>query len=227
MNAPARHPQFARVAALALCAIVLLPLPGCALAALAGGMAESYRRTGTRTVAAEYEGLQGHSVAVVVSVDRMILGTFPALATTLTNAITVRLADPANTGITGFVPPRAVLEFQYSNPDWTAWNYIDLVEEFGVDRLVYVDIYEFRLHEPGNAYLWEGVAVARVGVIEAESGLDSFTFVKDVQVGFPDGQGYGPQDFNEQTVRQALTGRLIDRVSWLMYEHKEPYYPNY
>lgn len=204
-------------------------LPGCVVGALIGGMAESYKENSTRAVSAEYEGLRGKSFGVIVTGDRVLQGTDPSLFPRLTNRITGRLVDPtSNLGATGVIPPVVMLEFQLSNPDWIAWSYEKITEHLGVDRLIFVELIEYRLNEVGNSYLWDGLAAARVGVVEADGMLpNEFSFTKTVQVPYPSEKGMSPADISESQVRAGLEQRLIDRITWSFYEHQEPYYPDY
>ena len=104
----------------------------------------------------------------------------------------------------------------------------ELAKELGVERLIVVEVIEYRLTEPGNQYLWDGVAAGTVGVIEADTSIsDEFAFEKSVRVTFPDKQGYGPSDFSRQELTTALALRFLDRVTWPFYNHQEPYYPKY
>lgn len=204
-------------------------LSGCILAAAAGGMAESYKRSSTRSVAGEYDGLRGKSFGVIVTGDRVLQGQFPTLFPRLMGRMVERLIDPANAvGATGVVPPIAMIEFQLTNPDWIAWSYPRLAEHLGVERIIVIEVLGYRLNEPGNAYLWDGLAAARIGVVEADgSSPTEFAFTKTVQVPYPSESGLGPADINEQQVQAGLEQRLIDRASWLFYEHQEPFYPEY
>lgn len=188
-------------------------------------MAESYRRTGQRTVEAEYPELAGKRVAVVVAADRVVQAEQPGLLAQLTNAVAGRLAAHAGAVL---VPPTATLAYLYNHPRWPAMPYSELAEALGAQTLVVVDLYEYRLHEPGNVWLWEGRASASVGVVETAGPLpDDFTFSRDVAVRFPDQSGYSRSDLSEIQVRSALTKRLVDRITWLFYDHKEDYYPEY
>lgn len=208
--------------ALAAC-LLCAPVAGCRLA---GMMVESYKRTSTRAVEAEYEGLTGKSYAVVIAVDRVIQGEDPQLVPQLTTAITERLR--AESGATGYIPGPVVLQYQYTNPGWEARTYGEIAEDFGVDRLIYIDLYEFRLFETGNSYLWDGLLAGRVGVAETDGAFpDNFAFEREVAVQFPDAEGYSPGDFSEQQIRAVLMSRFVDRATWLFYEHQEPYYPDY
>ncbi len=209
-------------------------ISACALPALIGGMAESHRRTSTKTVHAEYTGLAGHNIALLIDVDRQIQANFSDLQTLVCSQIIARLINPQNaTAITGYVPSGATLEYQFANPGWPAKTYEELAEYFStedtpVTRLIIIEITEFRLSEPGNAYLWEGAAATRIAVVELDSyAPNEFAFVKDIHVSFPDSEGIGPQDMSARTVYTNLLGRTIDRTSWLLYDHQEPYYPDY
>lgn len=214
---------------LAMLAACALALPGCNILAFAGLAAENYKRSSTHAVAPEYDNLRGHAVAVIVTGDRVLQGSNPTLFTKMTSRATERLVENKDIiGITGFVPPLALTEFQISHPSWVAWGYDRLAEELGVTRLIVVEMYEYRLTEIGNQYLWDAMAAARVGVIESDGFTPGeFVFRKDIQVRFPDESGIGPEDFPMVQVQANLDKRFIDRVTWLFYEHQEPYYPDY
>lgn len=217
-----------RLAAAAIALSTLAISGGCNIFGIFGVMARTYQETGTHMVPAEYEGLADKDFAVIVSADRNIQGTFPELVTRVTQLVSQRLAVVERTDAAGFVPAPAILEFQLTNPSWSSWTYDQICEEFDVERLIVIDIYEFRLQEPGNQYLWNGLATARVGVVEAESPIpDDFTFNQNVRVSYPDGRGFSKSDFPRRHVFGFLEKRLVDRVSWLFYEHEEKIRPDY
>ncbi len=202
-------------------AATLMPA-GCAVAAALGVMADTYKRTGSREVFAEYDGLRGKSFAVIVAADRSIQASDPRMVSRLTNSITgMIVGERESVGFTGFVPGPRVLEFQYNTPSWASWSYERLAEEFVVDRLILVDLYEYRLHEPGNPHTWEGIIAGRVGVIEADTGSDDFAFQKEIRVRFPDAPGYTARDISPSGMRATLEQRFVNRVSWLFFDHEE------
>lgn len=212
-----------RTAILGMATAVLFSAGSCAVVGIAGAMADSYERTGTRKVFPEYEGLRNKSFAVIVAADRSIQAAEAGAVNRLTNGITNTLvANQQLVGFTGFVPGARVLEFQYNTPSWTSWDYSKLAEEFVVDRLIVVDLYEYRLQEPGNAHVWDGLIAARVGIVEADSGTDEFAFTKDFRIKYPDDVGYTPNEMSRGHVRAMLEKRMVDRVTWLTYEHEEP-----
>ncbi len=224
-----------------LLAILCLAAPVLTGCQLVGGMMANAQRGGTRSVDAVYTGLQGKSFAVLVSADRAIRGEHPGLVERLAVGVTDRLRNPANQPTaSGFVPVERVLRFQ-SDPNWPAKTYLQMAELLGeparpsptpggpeqparpVERLILVELNEYRLQEPGNNFEWAGLASATVSVIHTDTVLaDTAAFTRTVNVPFPDERGMGPDQLSRQFVTSALSARLIDRVSWLFYRHDEP-----
>lgn len=207
----------------AIMLLCLLPLAGCQIGALIGGMAASYERTGTHTVAYEYGGLQGKTFAVFVSAGKEIQYEFPMLIDTFAEMISLKLAEEADAS--GWVPAATVRWYQARHPHWEAMRYEDISRDLGVERLVIVDLYEYRLFRPGNPYLWDGLAAAKVGVVEADSSIpNEFLFDRDVRVAFPNLSGVGPGDMSRDQVVTGLNLRFARNVCWLFYTHEEPNY---
>ncbi|MFN7020063.1 MAG: hypothetical protein ACK4WH_01885 [Phycisphaerales bacterium] len=190
---------------------------------LVGFVGSSVYRAGSTEVKAKYTGLTDHSFAVIVAADRAIQADFPDVVGIVTSEITRRIADPKNNpGATGIVAPEDVLRFQYQFPGWVALSPAELVDKLGVDRLIYVDMQEFRLTEPGNPYLWNGRASASISVIEAENDLGAVApFREFVAVRFPDNDSSSPQEIPSTTVQLVLLRRFVDRASWLFFDHEE------
>ncbi|MFG0306815.1 MAG: hypothetical protein ACF8Q5_11440 [Phycisphaerales bacterium JB040] len=218
-----RHRWGARAAGL-FAGSALLVAPGCIIPAMIGGMAESYQRTGTTKVMAEYEDLAGHSFAVVVNADRSIQADEPGLLSRLTTRITDRVArNLLGTPGTAYVPSDRLLNVLYNNPQWPALPPSELGEMLGVERLVWIDLVEYRLTESGNEYIWDGVAAGSVAVYDITSALpDDPIFLRNVQVTFPDSSGFVRNEIPEAAVTSELSNRFVTRTAWLFYEHEEP-----
>ncbi len=216
--------RLARRALLALCAVTTLGLlDGCIIGAAVGGMAESYRRTGKHDVPAEYLGLRGKSYAVVVTADRVIQAQNPGLVSRVTTVVNDRLAHPDNNvGAGGYIPSQDLLNVLYETPQWPAMSRGEVAALLGVERLIVIELFEYRLHEPGNRHVWDGAAAGSVAVYEADSGLpDDPIYEKSIRVVFPDGTGYMSTEIAESTVTSALSLRFINRAAWLFYDHEE------
>jgi hypothetical protein len=201
-----------------------LVLGGCTLA---GFLAKNYQENTPRSVDAEYAGLAGQSFTVVVRADRSILADFPGIA----DAISIRVNDTLRAnlpemdesgGTTGYIPPTKQLEWLSNHPRWRSMMPSELGKSLQVTRLVVIDLYTFRLHDPGNRYIWNGDASATVRVFEIDSVLpDDAVFETDVHVSFPTASGMTANDYNTQQVSSVLLSWFSQRTSWLMFDHKE------
>lgn len=204
-----------------LLGLTALCVPGCIIPAAIGGMAESYQRTGTSEIPAEYTGLSGKSFAVVVSGSRVMEGEHPGLTARLIQRINDRLILNANPSYA--IPSGDLLTVLFNTPQWPAMTRGEIAEMLGVQRLVVVEVIEYTLHEPGNRYIWDGVGSVLVSVYESDSGLpDDPTYEKAIRVTFPDSRGFMRTDLPESAVTTELSNRLVNRVSWLFYDHEEP-----
>ena len=54
------------------------------------------------------------------------------------------------------VDPHQIARFQQENPFWNTLPHSDLIKRLGVDRVIYIDLVQYALHEPGNAYIKQG-----------------------------------------------------------------------
>jgi len=207
------------VARIVILIMLLASASGCELA---GVIASGIEETGSHTVFAEYHGLEGKSFAVVVDVDRSILGRWPLIAGEIATRVDADLS--ANTEASGHVPPADVIRYQQTNPRWHLMERAELAEALGgVDRIILIELYEFRTNEPGNRYVWDGLAAGSVAVLETDGPFpEEFAFQRPISVRFPDDSGRGPNDFSALQVASVLVQRFSQRVSWLFYDHEEP-----
>lgn len=198
---------------------------GCGAGQLIGGMAQNYEYQKRIEVLAEYDGLKDQSVAVVVDADLSTLYEYPELVANVTGGVTNRISrDVPGARV---LPAVNVLAWQYHTPQWNAMPYGDIAEELNVDRVVYVDIYEFRLHPPGNRWEWEGVCAANVGVIERGSlAHDTFAANFTVHSEFPTMKGVDRDSADASSIEYGLMHRFIQRTAWLFHTHLEPKYPD-
>lgn len=205
----------------------LLGLTGCAVV---GAMAENYRRETTRTIAPEYTGLDGKTFAVLVHADRAIQGDHPVLIEYLSERITDRLSNPENVpAAAGVVPPAEVLRYCYDHPSWHLKTREEVGKALaGVQRLVVVEVYEYRLNDPGNRYVWDGLAAGTISVFHLDGPTPEMAAMeKTITVKFPDEMGQGPEQLSTALVNTGLAKRFVDRLTWLFYTHEEDYYPKY
>ncbi len=204
----------------------LLLAGGCAIGTLIGGMARSAQRFGDHEVLAEYTGLQGKAFAVVATADRVIEAAEPGLSARITQQVNDALM--LNAGGSHGIPSRDLLAVLYNKPQWNAMPPGEVAEMLGVQRLVWVEVTHYRISEPGNRHVWDGLCQGTVTVYSTESGIpDEPTYEQIVQVRFPDSPGYMEADIPGSAIATELSNRFIRRAAWLFYDHREPNELNY
>ena len=211
-----RHPS--RLLAAALAAAALLHLPGCEV--VGAPFAAFDNEQGPQPVAAQYTDLAGRKVAVLVGLDELTRYRFPEATRGLANGMTRSIAQNV-VGVT-VVPTRDTLAFQEKHPYWSAMPPSRLLTSLGVERLIVVDVAEYRTQEPGNQFLWRGVIDALIAVYEAESlDPDDKAYEQRVRAEWPEGTTVGLTEGDDATMQAAALSTFILRGAGIFYDHEE------
>jgi len=214
-----------RSALLAATVALALSGTGC-IAGAVGALGQQIERGKKLDVPAQYDGLEAKTSAVIVNADYATLVEHPTLVANVTANVSARIK--AYVKDSSVLPPGQVLDWQYRTPQWRALPHGEIARELGVDRLVYIDIYEYRLNPVGNSYIWDGVAGANVGVVEADSlSPDEFVYTTNIVARFPNKEGIGRESARREDIERGLLTLFIQRSSWLFYRHIEDKYPEY
>ena len=205
--------------------LVFAMVGGCAAFGIAAAMGRNEEYQKKVEVLAEYDNLEGKTFAVLVNADMSLLYQFPSLVAKVTDGVSLRLAKHVEG--TRFIPANNLLRWQYNTPQWMAMPYSELVESLGVDRVIIIDIYEFRLNPPGNRWEWEGAAAANVGILEKDS-VYTDMFVAEYQVAgrFPTVRAVTQSQATPQQIETGVLAEFIKKTSWLFYDHTEPKHPD-
>ena len=206
-------------------ACMFCALTGCQLPGIIGAVGHNIEREKKIEVLAKYPGLDNKRVAVMVKADMGVLYEHPTAIPNIAMNLSQRIHENVP-GVT-VLDPRTVLNFQYQRPSWAAMSMSDIAQELDVDRVVVVDIYEYRLHPPGNRWMWEGVAGAHVGVSERD-GIDASEMVDqwNVIAKFPPQEGSTRDQLNPTLVQNGLMATFVRNVAWVFYDHIEDKYPD-
>lgn len=211
----------ATLLSLSAAAVSTLSLSGCIIGTAVGGMAESYRRTGSTTYPAEYARIEGKSFAVVCSASRVIEAEHPGITARINQRVNDRLIQ--NAAPSYAIPSGDLLTVLYNTPQWPAMTREDVANLLGVERLIVIEIVDYRLNEPGNQYVWDGAIAGIVSVYESDSALPNDPiYEQSLSIRFPDSSGFMKSDIPEAAVTAELSNRFINRAAWLFYEHDEP-----
>ena len=193
-------------------------LSGCIVAQATGGMLESNQRFQKVDIDAKYRGLENQRVAVMISAPYEIQYEHVAAVPAITDLISVGIAG----GVAGaeVVPTNLVLAYQDNFVYWEQMDYADIARDFGVSRLVLVDLVEYRLVAPGNSYVWDGYAAAEIDVIEIQDGRNYRYGYSDRVIGrFPSVRGVGRDQEPQAAIEQGLQLDFGRRVLWLFRDH--------
>jgi hypothetical protein len=211
-----------RLSAFCMCAVLV---SGCAAGKLAGAMMAADEAQKKIEVKARYAGLQEKTCAVVVESDAFTIYQFPQVPEVISSGVTARL----HRDVTGsrFLSPQAVIDWQFRTSQWNSLPYGELAEQLNVDRIILINLLEYRLHPPGDRFFWEGVCIARVGIIE-RGGLDPDTFAEtfDISAKFPKETGVTVESAPQAAIERGLLFEVVQKTAWLFHDHIEPKHPD-
>ncbi len=200
-------------------------LVGCGLEGLVGGMAQNFEYAKKIEVHPEYTGLANESVAVIVQTDMATMYEYPNVDLLMASGVAGRLQMHVE-GVR-VLDPRLVNSWQFRTPQWSALAFGEMAERLNVNRIVYIDVYEYRLNPPGNRYLWDGVCAANVSIIERDSyDPDMFVDTFNIVTAFPDMEGVGRESASAAQIQDGVLAKFIEHSAWLFYTHLEPKYPD-
>ncbi|MFG0330265.1 MAG: hypothetical protein ACF8PN_10240 [Phycisphaerales bacterium] len=215
-TSPARRRRAGRVGLLTLCLLTTALLAGCQVAGVIGSTWDATKEV---DIPAEYRGLDGKRVVVLVDAPMDIYYEFPGITSTLTLLISNGIIEYCPGSL---VPPtEEVIAFQYNNVYWATMDYAELCAELRTERIVIIDLIEYRLQAPGNSYLWDGRISADVHVIEADSfDPSSFAYSKRVLSLFPGIEGVSRESASQAQIAQGLQIKFAQKVVRLFHDHK-------
>ncbi|MEX2671462.1 MAG: hypothetical protein WD294_05060 [Phycisphaeraceae bacterium] len=204
-------------AALALTAAAVLASQGCVAA---GWLADGFVDPNAEVkVPAEYLELENQRVAVLVDADLSVVFEHPLAQLEVATILSERLTDHVP-GVT-VRNPREIITFQQRNLYWNTSSYADLMERLEVDRLVVVELVDYRLHEPGNVNIWRGLMTANIGVTEVEApNPNDLVYATTVSVEYPPDSEVGLLNADQRTIRLATLERFAQATIGKFYEHK-------
>jgi hypothetical protein len=169
-------------------------------------------------VTAEYRGLEGKRVAVIVAADEYRLFEYPNCQLGVSRAVSRQLAADIK-GIE-LTDPAKIAAFQSDNAAWITMPNRELLRALDVDRLVYIELKDYTTHEPGNRHVWRGVISGRVSVAEADAAEpNNFAYANEVYAAFPPDEPVGVLGTDDATIQAGMLGQFATRVSGLFHDY--------
>jgi len=184
----------------ALLALTLAASSGCEAVGYVAGAIDSERDV---EFVAKYDGLNGKRIAVLVNAPLDAQYEHPTAVPGLCDYISAGLKETSNDS--QILPPNYAVAYQANHVYWPTMDTEALAKALGVDRLVIIELVEYRLQASGNSYLWDGVIVGDINIFEAD-GADPTApvFSERVKARYPSVDGVRREDAPAATVEQGL-----------------------
>jgi len=178
-----------------------------------------------RGVPAEFEGLDGKKLAIVVYTDQRTRYDYPDLNLTLSAAIG-GLIEKNVDGVT-VVPSAEVVRFQDENIYWEDLTKPELGKALGADYLLFVPLEEFGTRLPDSAYLYRGRVTCQPSVYDVskparESRVHKF---EKIRVLYPENEPPVLVTESDRQVRAETEKLFARRLAWKFYDHDEEITP--
>jgi hypothetical protein len=208
--------------AVSVCIGLLCGLGGCeSVAYVANVVAGDDGDPPPITVTGEYDGLANQKVGVIVAAGPDIEMRFPTAGYEVSTVISQRIADNVPGAVV--LDPKQIEQFKLRNIYWTTNTPSDIAEALGVDRLVYVDLDEYRIREPGNSVMFMGVINARMQVFESDGPTpDDAAYATVVGATYPRNAKVGVPEADPNTIRLGVLDQFSRAAAGKFYEHEEP-----
>ncbi len=189
---------------------------GCNLVAFGAYVLEGDDGAKRVIVEADYAGLAGQSVAVLVEANEYVLYEDTAapgdLAAGIASVLRAQVPDCR------VLDSKIVAKFQTDHPHWSTMSRADVMDQLDADRLLQIELLEYTLNEPGNPYVWRGAASARASVTErGDDDADEAAYANTVRVAYPPGRVAGEVNSDRDTIRRGTLGLLSHKIAQLFY----------
>jgi hypothetical protein len=142
------------------------------------------------TIKAEYTGLQGQSIGVLVWTDRGLEIDYPSLNLDLANSVQKKLADGTdNSDLKGAifpVQPASIARYVLDHPTISTEEITDIAPKFGISRLIYVEVDDFGTRAPASVELYRGHMEVTIHVVEVNGDKAKVAYERpEVRSSFP------------------------------------------
>ncbi|MEM6393339.1 MAG: hypothetical protein AAF797_11250 [Planctomycetota bacterium] len=173
------------------------------------------------TIDARYTDLSGKTVAVMVAADPFIERRHPQARENIMGAVARSIVSEVDGA--RVVNPRDLLQYQEDNPTWTTVTPSTLIEALKVDRLILIDLAEYRTSEPGDRTTKRGTITGAVSVYEAEAtDPDEMALNVPVSVQYPRETQTKIGRFNasDESIELATVKEFTLRAGGVFFEHQ-------
>ena len=177
--------------------------------------------TGGQTVKAEFAGLEGKTVAVVIEADKSLVYEWPDVRRRLSEIIRVELNRRLDDVVV--VPPLRVIRYQDANLRWHLMDRGELGRKFGADYVLQVVLAEYGVREPGSASLFRGRVHAAASVHDVSRPAEQGPVWRnpDISISYPkDGRPVSRITGEIGEMRDETERRFAEALVRKFYDHE-------
>jgi hypothetical protein len=190
----------------------------CALGGCASEMKE--KNKWVETPEAQYEGLKGHTCAVMIWTDWHTRTEYSHIQLDLGKALTQKLEDyykpkkekdakkPEDL-VTFPNSAASVVRYQREHPELASMPIVEVAPRLQVQRVIYVELEEFSAHSPEAPMVLKGNAKASLRVLEVEGAEVKPMFEEQgIKAHFPPDRPEGVVESEKVNVRTIYEGTI-------------------
>ena len=213
--------RLARLAMVVGCCAIPLMSGGCNIL---GPVAAVGAKAFPNKIAAQYKGLAGQSVAVMVWAERGIRIDNPNLRQDICGGLLEKLKilqkeeKPPELEKTTFPVSAAVMSaYQTNHPEIEDAPITETASKFAVNRLIYIEVTDFTTVVDATGLLFRGSMTGTVKVVEIADGKTKLAkYTEEITVKFPkNSPNEGEPNANERKIYQGtvdiFTSELVNR----------------
>lgn len=175
----------------------------------------------SKSVKAQYKGLKGTKTAIIIATGLAADFEYPNARMNVALASAQAIGEHVKK--VEFVDATEIDTFQEENIDWAAIPFSSIGSKFDVQRILYLDIYQFTLYEENSINLLRGRISAAVRVYEMDSpNPDQPAYRDEIIVLYPEGYPMALSDAAMQNVHFNTITIFADQLAKKFYNHKIP-----
>lgn len=176
----------------------------------------------TQTVEAEFGGLAGRSVAIVIYADAAVQYEYPWVRHELAATIASQLKQHVK-GVE-VVDPLRVIAYQDENIDWNALGKTELGRTLGADHVLSVVLIEYSTRDRGSLNIYRGRITAQVRVYQTSlPERDSCVWPgEDIRVLYPPDVPMGEVGEDDDKIRHRTNIVFARTLVRKFYKHEVP-----
>jgi len=187
------------------------------LCAVGGCASEQQKSKYVETPAVLYEGLKGHSCAVMVWADWRTRNEYSQIQLDMGKMLTKKLEEHFNPKKEGkkqktavqFTNPASVVRYQREHPEVMSMPIAEVAPRLQAERVVYVELEEFSAHSAEAVMVLKGSTKATLRVLEVSGGEAKLVFQEaGITANYPPDRPEGVVESETVNVRTIYDGTI-------------------